>query len=115
MKKKIYIEDMQIYASVGVYDHEKKSKQKILINLEIYLNDNHKILNDKLKNVTDYGVFRNIILNVLKNRHYNLIEKMTQDICKKILEINSVEKIKIKVTKLSAFKDCKVSFELSNF
>ena len=40
MKKKIIIENLEIKASIGVYEKEKKTKQKIIINFEILLKKN---------------------------------------------------------------------------
>tara|TARA_B100000427_G_C15085257_1_gene410342 strand:- start:151 stop:471 length:321 start_codon:yes stop_codon:yes gene_type:complete len=106
---------MEILGSVGIYEHEKKEKQKILINLEICLKKNDKIITDKLQDVTDYCYVRKIVLGILKKKHYNLLEKLADEILNKILEINSVENIKVKITKPDVFDDCKVSYELSSF
>ena len=34
-KRKIFINHLELMASIGVYEEEKKNKQKIIINLEI--------------------------------------------------------------------------------
>jgi len=115
MKQKIFIEDLEILASIGVYDHEKIDKQKIIINLEIILKNFEKPLMDRLENVSDYGQFRKIILNVISIKHYDLLETLCNDIAEQILRNKDVEKIKIKITKPYAFNDCKVSIECSNY
>ena len=38
-KRKILITDLVIQASVGVYEHEKQNKQKIVVNLELLLSN----------------------------------------------------------------------------
>ena len=50
MQQKIFLENFKTFASVGVYEHEKKDKQQIIINLEITLHKNETPILDKLKN-----------------------------------------------------------------
>ena len=114
MEQKIFIENFKTFASIGVYEHEKKDKQEIIINLEIILKKNKNLILDKLNNVSDYGQFRKIILNVIDVKHYNLLETLCEEIVKKIIKIDSVKKVKIKITKPKAFKDCEVSVQFSN-
>ena len=115
MKKKIIIENLEIKASIGVYEKEKKTKQKIIINFEILLKKCNSPVFDQLKEVTDYGQFRKIVLDAVKKKHFNLIETLADEIHKKFLKIETVDKISISITKPGAFKDCMVSFELSDF
>ena len=65
MKKKIIIENLEIKASIGVYEKEKKTKQKIIINFEILLKKCNSPVFDQLKEVSDYGQFRKIVLDDL--------------------------------------------------
>ena len=75
MKQKIFIEEFEVLASIGVYENEKRKKQRIVFNIEIQLKKNNTPLKDKLKEVTDYGQFRKIILDKLDRKHYHLLEK----------------------------------------
>ena len=114
MKHKIFIEEFEVLASIGVYENEKKNKQRIVFNIEVQLKKNNAPLKDKLKEVTDYGQFRKIILDKLDRKHYHVLEKLAQDIYEEFFKIKTVEKISIKITKPDIFDDCKVSFQLSN-
>ena len=115
MKETIIIENLEIKASVGVYEKEKKTKQKIIINCEILLKGHKLPYLDELREVTDYGQFRRIVLDTVEKRHYNLIEYLADVIFQEFLKIETVDKIKILISKPDAFQDCEVSFELSNF
>ena len=119
MKQKIFLENFETLASIGVYEHEKVDKQKIIINLKITLRNNEKSLNDimdRLENVYDYGLFRKTILNVIDIKHYDLLETLCNDIIHDIMTSHGhvVEKVKIKITKPEAFKDCNVSIAFSD-
>ena len=114
MKQKIFIEELEVFSSIGVYENEKKRKQRIIFNVEIQLKKNNIPVKDKLIEVTDYGQFRKIILNKASGKHYNLLEKLVSDISREFFKIEAVEKVKIKITKPDIFDDCKVSFQISN-
>jgi len=46
-KRKIFINNLQLMASVGAYDDEKKHKQKIIVDMEIYLTNKSERKKDK--------------------------------------------------------------------
>ena len=112
-KQKLFIKDLQVNASIGVYEKEKKNKQKLIFDIEILLSNGSPPLNDKLDEVTDYAQFRRIVLDVLKRKHYNLIEKLAHDIMMEFFKIRNVVKVKIRITKPDIFEDCKVSYEFT--
>ena len=115
MHKKIFIENLICNAYLGVYEEEKNSKQKIIINLEILLIKNIKTNSDNLDDVADYGKFRRTILNVVNTKHYNLIETLAETLINKCKSLDKVKYIKIKITKPNAFDDCNVAYEISNY
>ena len=115
MFKKILIENLTCNASVGVYENEKLNKQKIIINLEIMLVNNIKTHTDNINDVADYGRFRRIVLDIINSKHFNLIETLADNLIKKIETFEKVKNIKLKITKPDIFKDCSVSYEISNY
>ena len=115
MLKKILIENLTCNASVGVYENEKLNKQKIIINLEIVLDNNIKTNTDNINDVADYAKFRRIVLDIINSKHFNLIETLADNLIKKIETFEKVKNIKLKITKPDIFEDCSVSYEISNY
>ena len=111
-KQKLLIKSLIVNASIGVYEQEKKTKQNVVFDIEILLKHANLAVNDRLEEVTDYAQFRRIVLNIVKSKHYNLIEQLANDISKEFLNIKNVKKIKIRVSKPDIFDDCEVSYEL---
>ena len=91
MLKKILIENLTCSASIGVYENEKLNKQKIIINLEIFLINKMKTHTDNLNDVADYGKFRRIILDVINSKHFNLIETLADNLIKKFQRVISLK------------------------
>ena len=114
MKKILHIENLEVLASVGVYEKEKNRKQKLIFNIKLKLSNDLSAKNDLLKDVIDYSQFRKIVIKKVENKHYNLLEKLAEDILNEIRKVSNVKSIKIKITKPDIFEDCTVSFQLSN-
>lgn len=115
MYQKILIENLQINTFIGAYSQEKKKIQKIIINLEIFLNKNMYTNTDDLDDVTDYGQFRRIILEITQDKYFNLLETLADTISKKIKQNMQVKGIRLKITKPDIFRDCSVSYEISDY
>ncbi len=116
MYQKILIEDLKIDVFIGAYSAERTKKQKIIINLElILLNHNSKTSTDNLEDITDYAQFRKLILKIVKERNYHLLETLADTILKRIKKNVQVRGIKLKITKPDIFDDCSVSYEVSDY
>ena len=61
-KRKIFIHNFEMMASIGVYENERKNKQKIIINLDILLTNSSEPKADDLMETQDYSQFRNEII-----------------------------------------------------
>lgn len=112
--RKIIISNFELMASVGVYEIEKKNKQKIIINIEILLTNESEPLKDNLHETQDYSQFRQIVHNIIKNKHFQLLEILSNEIHKKIIKNQFVVGAKVNITKPDIFSDCEVTYELSN-
>ena len=73
-KRKIFIHNFELMASIGVYENERKNKQKIIINLDILLTNSSEPKIDDLKETQDYSQFRNEIKDIVQSKHFQLLE-----------------------------------------
>ena len=64
-KRKIFINNLILIASIGVYEKEKKNKQKIIVNLEILLTNDTEPQSDNLQQTQDYSQFRKCVTDVV--------------------------------------------------
>jgi dihydroneopterin aldolase len=113
-KRKIFINNFELMASVGVYEVEKEQKQKIIIDLEIYLTNDSETKTDELNQTQDYSQFRTLVKDIINSRHFQLLEILTDKIYKEIIKNEFVLGVKVKITKPDIFYDCEVAYQLSN-
>ena len=113
-KRKIFINNLVLIASIGVYEKEKKNKQKIIVNLEILLTNNTEPLSDNLEETQDYSQFRKCVTDIVQSEHFDLLEILTKKIYAVISKKEFVLGVKINISKPDIFDNCEVAYELSS-
>ena len=65
----VRVRDLLLSASIGVYDHEKKSPQRVRINVELKVLEGDGPIGDDISNVLSYEDIVNGIKTILANGH----------------------------------------------
>ena len=104
-KKKVIIKDLLLNFVIGYYSAEKAKKQNVKFNIELNYTD-QKNLNDKdIKSIVDYGRIIKVIKNMTKNKHYNFLESLADDLFDELFKDERIDKIKLKIEKLDVIKE----------
>ena len=104
-KKKVIIKDLLLNFVIGYYSAEKAKKQNVKFNIELNYTD-QKNLNDKdIKSIVDYGIIIKVIKNMTKNKHYNFLESLADNLFDELFKDKRIDKIKLKIEKLDAIRE----------
>ena len=114
INRKILISNLTIQASVGVYEHEKQFKQKIIVNVELLLSKDSEPEQDNLESTQDYSQFRKCIIDIILSQHFQLLEILVEKIHSTLMTNTFVIGAKVNISKPDIFNDCEVAYELSN-
>ena len=112
--RKILINNLVIQASVGVYEHEKLNKQKVIVNVELLLSNDSEPKQDNLKSTQDYSEFRKCLIDIIQSQHFQLLEILVEKIHSTLMVNSHVIGAKVNISKPNIFNDCEVAYELSN-
>ena len=105
-EKKILINELILDLKLGYYDFEKDKSQKVKFSLEIDYKDK-KPTNDKdIKSIVNYGQVVKLIRKLTKNKHYNFLETLAEDVFDVLFRDKRIGKITLKIEKLEILKDC---------
>ena len=105
-EKKILIKDLTLDLKLGYYDFEKKKLQKVKFTLEVDYRDK-KPTNDKdLKSIVNYDRIVKLIKKLVKNKHYNFLETLAEDVFDELFKDKRIDKINLQIEKLEIMKDC---------
>ena len=105
-EKKVLIKDLLLDLKLGYYDFEKENPQKVKFSLEIDYVDK-KPSNDKdLKSIVNYSRIVKLIKKLVKNKHYNFLETLAEDVFDELFKDKRIDKISLQIEKLEIMKDC---------
>ena len=105
-EKKVLIKELILNLKLGYYDFEKEKPQKVKFSLEIDYKDK-KPSNDKdLKSIVNYSKVVRLIKKLVKNKYYNFLETLAEDVFDELFKDKRIEKINLKIEKLEIMKDC---------
>ena len=105
-EKKVLIKELILNLKLGYYDFEKKKPQKVKFSLEVDYKDK-KPTNDKdLKSIVNYDKLVKLIKKLVKNKHYNFLETLAEDVFDELFKDKRIDKITLQIEKLEIMKDC---------
>jgi len=105
-EKKILIKNLTLDLKLGYYSFEKDKPQKVKFTLEIDYKDK-KPTNDKdLKSIVNYDKIVKLIKKLVKNKHYNFLETLAEDVFDELFKDKRIDKITLQIEKLEIMKDC---------
>lgn len=119
----VFLRDMVLSASIGVYSHEHDAPQRIRINVDLGVEDDGArplsrpaviapifghgggVGPDELSRVVDYEAVANSIRGLVASGHVRLVETLAERIAEACLTDERVQLARIRVEKLDILKD----------
>jgi|TARA_B100002003_G_scaffold191831_1_gene180968 dihydroneopterin aldolase len=105
-EKKILIKDLTLDLKLGYYDFEKEKKQKVKFSLEVDYEDKKPTSDKDIKSIVNYDKIVKLITKLVKNRHYNFLETLAEDVFDKLFKDKRIDKIVLQIEKLEILKQC---------
>jgi|TARA_A100001035_G_scaffold102165_1_gene79976 dihydroneopterin aldolase len=105
-EKKVLIKELILDLTLGYFEFEKENTQKVKFNLEVNYQDK-KPSNDKdIKSIVNYAKIVKLIKKLVRNKHYNFLETLAEDVFDELFKDKRIDKIKLQIEKLEIMKDC---------
>ena len=105
-EKKVLIKELIMDLKLGYFEFEKQNPQKVKFSLEVDYEDK-KPSNDKdLKSIVNYAKIVKLIKKLVKNKHYNFLETLAEDVFDELFKDKRIGKISLRIEKLEIMKDC---------
>ena len=105
-EKKILIKDLALDLKLGYYNFEKDKPQKVKFTLEIDYRDKKPTNDEDLKSIVNYDKIVKLIKKLVKNKHYNFLETLAEDVFDELFKDKRIDKITLQIEKLEIMKDC---------
>ena len=93
-KRKVIISDLTLLISIGIHGFEKVKKQEVKFNLLIDIISSLFPNENKLSTIVNYETVIKIITKLTKNRHYELLETLAEEILNELFKDANILKIR---------------------
>ena len=104
-KRKVLISDLILLMSIGIHDFEKIKKQEVKFNIIIDINPLLTPIEKKLNSIVNYETIVKDVTKLTKNKHYELLETLAEDIFFILFKNSNIKKIKLKIEKTQIIKN----------
>ena len=105
-EKKVLINELVLGLKLGYFDFEKKKPQKVKFNLEVNYQDKQPSNDKDIKSIVNYAKIVKLIKKLVKNKHYNFLETLAEDVFDELFKDKRIDKITLQIEKLEIMKDC---------
>jgi dihydroneopterin aldolase len=103
----VFIEGMELMGSIGVYEHEHRDRQPVVISLTLGVSDIYDGDSDKLLDVYDYDIAIRAIRETVEAGHYNLIETLAETLSRRVLTDRRVNTARVRIEKPAVLTACR--------
>ena len=104
---KISLDNLILNTSIGIHQHEKKSKQRVSFSISIEVVDNIATVKPEINNFLSYENVINNIKAIIDSGHIDLVETLAYKILTNIFSDKRANFVWLKVEKLDVFKEAK--------
>jgi 7,8-dihydroneopterin aldolase/epimerase/oxygenase len=108
----VFLRDLVLSASIGVYPHEHAARQRVRINVDLGVEDDGaralsrvRVGRDDLSRVVDYEKVAATVRGIVAAGHVRLVETLAERIAEACLNDPRVHLARIRVEKLDIFAD----------
>ena len=95
----VFVRDLEIKATLGIYEHEKLSPQRVIINIDLSVKERGEPLEDDISNVVSYEKVVDLIKEIVGNGHVHLVETLAEMIAARCLENDWITGVRVRVEK----------------
>lgn len=113
---RILLDSLEVQADIGFHDFEIGKPQRLLVTVEIWLEDLAAPRADDPAGAWDYDLLRNEILRIAGERRYNLQETLVHAIYSRLAAMRGVLGLRVRSAKPDIYADAKaVGVEIASF
>ena len=105
--RRVFVEDYELIGSVGVYEHERRYEQRVVVSVALIVSDAYDGRSDEIGEVYDYDHAIRAIRETVESGHFNLLETLAERIAEVCLSHAAVTFARVRVAKPDVLIACK--------
>ena len=113
---RILLDSLEVQADIGFHDFEIGAPQRLLVSVEIWLDDAAAPSGDDPNRAWNYDFLRSEVQEIASARRYNLQETLANSIFERIAGIRGVRALRVRLSKPDVYPDAAgVGVEIASF
>jgi len=113
---RILLDSLEVEADIGFHDFEVGAPQRLLVTVEIWLDDVSPPPDDRPERAWNYDFLRSEVRDLAAERRYNLQETLANRIFERIAAMRGVKALRIRTAKPDVYPDAAgVGVEIASF
>ena len=100
----IYISALSIETVVGIYDWERKIRQKVIFDIEMACDIRQAAASDDINDTINYKAVSKRLISFVSESEFQLVETLIEECAKIILTEFNVPWVKIRLNKIGALR-----------
>jgi 7,8-dihydroneopterin aldolase/epimerase/oxygenase len=105
--RRVFIRDLEIMASIGVFEFEHRYEQRIVVSIELEVTDTYDGVSERLADVVDYSAVVTKVEAIAHAGHVKLIETLAERFASVCLEDARVQVVRVRVEKPDIMPSCR--------
>ncbi|KAA1186066.1 bifunctional dihydroneopterin aldolase/7,8-dihydroneopterin epimerase [Photorhabdus heterorhabditis] len=98
----VFIEELVVITTIGVYDWEQTVKQKLVFDIEMGWDNKRASSSDNVEHCLDYAKVSEAVINHVENQNFALVERVAEEVAELLLNRFNSPWIRVKVSKPGA-------------
>ena len=99
---RVFIEELTVFAQIGVYDWEQQIKQKLVFDLEMAWDSKQAAETDDVAYCLNYAEVSQVIIDYVESKPFLLIERVAYEVADLLESRYHLQGLKIKLSKPKA-------------
>ena len=104
---RIFLSEMKIDTTVGIWEWEKRIKQQVIIDIEMSANIKKAAATDQIEDTLNYKAVAKSVRKLVEESSFQLVETMAEKISELVIGEHNVSWVKVRVNKPGAIRGSK--------
>ncbi len=107
MQDTIYIKDLRVKTTIGIFEWERKVKQEVSIDMEFPFDCKKAAASDSIDDTIDYKTITKGVIKFVEESSYQLQETLAENIASLLKDEYGIKSVKLRVSKPGAVRGAK--------
>ena len=104
---KVFIKNLEIEAIIGIYDFERTTPQKVVIDMEMSWDNLKAAKSENIDDALNYKLTAQKVIELVQSQHFDLVERLAEEIAAMLMKDMKVPWLRLTVGKPGAVKQSK--------